>query len=395
MRICIIGSGATGLLLSILLKQKKNNDEVFVVEKNNKIAKKLYATGNGKCNLGNSYYSTRKNIFNDDFALNLIKKFDINAQRAFFLECGFTTKIINELCYPTSESASSFINGLVNYAKSLGVNFILETTFLDYQNINNNLKVMTTPKLNNEIFDKLIITTGGKSSPKMGSDGNVFNILLKHQYSISNLYPGLAPIYTNESTSEVNGLRVKCKATLLKNNQFLYSESGEVLFKDKGLSGICIMNICSLIARDKVRNGTNSIYKITLDLMEEISFDEFKAIIHFNKKNKKSLLSGIFHDQFSKYLISYIKDIDKLSLEQIYFNLKNLTFTFKDFYDFENSQVTVGGLLLSNIKENSLESLHENNVYIGGEILNVDGLCGGNNLMFCFACSKAISDNIK
>ena len=72
MRICIIGSGATGLLLSILLKQKKKNDEVFVVEKNNKIAKKLYATGNGKCNLGNLYYSIRKNIFNDDFALNLI-----------------------------------------------------------------------------------------------------------------------------------------------------------------------------------------------------------------------------------------------------------------------------------------------------------------------------------
>ena len=119
----------------------------------------------------------------------LIKKFDINAQRAFFLECGFTTKIINELCYPTSESASSFINGLVNYAKSLGVNFILETTFLDYQNINNNLKVMTTPKLNNEIFDKLIITTGGKSSPKMGSDGNVFNILLKHQYINRNFFP--------------------------------------------------------------------------------------------------------------------------------------------------------------------------------------------------------------
>ena len=65
--------------------------------------------------------------------------------------------------------------------------------------------------------------------------------------------------------------------------------------------------------------------------MEEISFDEFKSIIHFNKKNKKSLLSGIFHDQFSKYLISYIKDIDKLSLEQIYFNLQNLTFTYKDF----------------------------------------------------------------
>ena len=69
------------------------------------------------------------------------------------------------------------------------------------------------------------------------------------------------------------------------------------------------MNICSLIARDKVRNGTNSIYKIALDLMEDISFDEFKSIIHFNKKNKKSLLSGIFHDQFSKYLISYINPV--------------------------------------------------------------------------------------
>ena len=170
--LCTVGT--TSIVLRKVLKENIYN---LMRPKAPKIGKKILATGNGKCNLGNLYYSTRKNIFNDDFALNLIKKFDINDQRAFFLECGFTTKIINELCYPTSESASSFINGLVNYAKSLGVNFILETTFLDYQNINNNLKVMTTPKLNNEIFDKLIITTGGKSSPKMGSDGNVFNIL--------------------------------------------------------------------------------------------------------------------------------------------------------------------------------------------------------------------------
>ncbi|MGM9858410.1 MAG: aminoacetone oxidase family FAD-binding enzyme [Bacilli bacterium] len=396
MRICIIGSGATGLLLSILLKlnKKQNNNEVFVIEKNNKIAKKLYATGNGKCNIGNTYYLTKDEIYNDDFALSLLDRFNIVDQRDFFLTNGFATKIVNDLCYPSSESASSFINGLVNYAKKLGVHFILETTFFDYKINDNKINVITAPRLNNDVFDKLVITTGGASSPKMGTDGYVFNMLSNHQYKISKLYPGLAPICTNEITAPVNGLRLKCKATLISNDKNLYIESGEVLFKDNGLSGICIMNICSIIARNILNNKNNTSFKIVLDCVDSISLDEFRTVLKFNMENKKPLLSGLFHDQLVKYFELLIKDIEKLSIEDIYQSLSKLTFTFKNFYSFDNSQVTVGGLEISNINKNSLESLHEKNVFFGGEILNIDGLCGGNNLMFCFSCSKVIADSI-
>ena len=394
MRICIIGSGATGLILSILLKQQNKDNDVFVIEKNAKIAKKLYATGNGKCNIGNSSDITKGIYYNDDKVLSILNNFTFEKQIKYFKSIGLYTKMNNELCYPYSESAKSFIDTLIDFAKQNGVHFILETQFVDYKINNNIVNVKCIPEIKNNTFDKLVITSGGCSSPVLGSDGSVFEILKKHGYQITNLIPGLAPIYTKENTKSVSGNRVKANVSLLVNGNKVYSEKGEVLFKDKGLSGIVIMNISSFIARRFI-NTNNEKYILSLDLLSDISYNDFEEIIKFNKLNNRNILSGIFNDQLSLYFDKMLSLSKSLDVINIYEKLKNVCFNFDGFYPFKDSQVTVGGVKNECFDLKTLSSRHEPNIYFGGEVLNFDGLCGGFNLMYCFACAKTIANDLK
>lgn len=382
MKYVIVGSGATGLLLSILLKRNNVSCEVIVLDKNKKVAKKLYATGNGKCNLGNTLINDY--VYNDKIALSYLNNFPLGEQRKLLNELGLLTKMNNNLCYPFSESARMFVDSLIAKATSLGVKFLVEKEVTDYD--------LTKVFLSNGetiTYDKLFITVGGHSSPIYGTDGNFNKVLLNHNYKISNVYPGLCPLRTVEKTKEVNGQRIKANVTLLKNDKEIYSDKGEVLFKNDGLSGIVIMNVSSMIARTF---NSNNKYKIILDVIPNLNKDDLILNIENNRKNN-NLLDGLFTVELSNFISKLLGVNNKSSNDEIINKLKSLTFNFKELYDFKDSQVTVGGLLLENINVSTLESKIESNIYFGGEILNLDGLCGGYNLMLCFAIAYTLSKN--
>lgn len=366
MKIIIIGLGASGSIAAINYKRNHPNDDVLVIEHLDKPLKKILATGNGKCNLGNSNINFDR-YSNPSFVKDVFDDFKFEAYKDFLNSLNIHTKLNGELLYPISESAISVRDALVKEINRLHINVNLNEEFLDYM-CDKQIKVITN-KAQYEC-DKLFITGAGKSSPKLGSDGSTFDILKKHGYKVRELYPGLTPIYTKEKTKILDGIRVKANASLFKDNTLIHTESGEVLFKQKGLSGIVIFNLSSLIARQP-----QSAYKISLDLLDQYSSNELENL----RKNQTNIefLQGFIHPTLVQYFIDNKLDNDPIK------NIKSLSFNFEDFYGFEFSQVSVGGLLPNNFLTN-LESKLEKNVFVLGELIDVDGPCGGYNLTWAF-----------
>ncbi len=396
MKLGIIGQGAAALFLSLALVNKNSDIEITIIDKNEKVFKKIYATGNGRCNLSN--FIVDHNTYNDNFAYELVKKHDINSLISFLKEVGVLTRTLDgNLVYPYSLSAKAFVDYLVSYLKKRNVKFINNTEVIDYKSeMNNQIKVLSKDK-NVFIFDKLIIDTGGKSSLNLGTDGSFFKTLNSHGYKISPLHPGLVPIKVKENIKEIENERIKVEATLINMDKELYKESGEIIFKKDALSGIVMMDFSSMISRNfNVLENT----LIKLDLFKDYSRDDLYNL--FKKDNNENV--PFLYGYFSKKIADYIykeanifnknKKLGDFELKLIISNVKELTFTFKELYQFETSQVTVGGVELSMINSNNFESTKEKNVYLIGEVLNLDGLCGGYNISLCYAEAMQVAKGI-
>lgn len=375
MKIIVVGAGASGIMFAIARKRSHPKDEIIVLEHLDKPLKKILATGNGKCNLGNKKLT--KDTYNSDFVYNLMEKYDFNTQRDFLDSLNIKTTLVDNLLYPISMSATTVRNALLTMCEKYKIQIINNVEVNDYLVNDNSVEVMTNK--DSYICDKLVIATGGKSSPKLGSDGILFDTLIEHGYQNININPGLCPIYTLENTKELDGIRVNAKVTLYKDDKKIHTEDGEVLFKKNGLSGIVIFNISRLIAKDLNRK-----YKIYLDLLPIVDRDDLGLFLSTN--SPRALLDAYLNPK----LANYIND-KKLKGHDLINEIKNLKFTFKGLYGFEYSQISVGGISLKDV-DSYLESTIEKNVYFIGECLNVDGPCGGYNLMWAFASALNLSD---
>ena len=388
MKIGILGQGVSGVILAIMLKKKDSSLDITIFDHNDKTNKKLLATGNGRCNLGNLNIDDKS--YNNEFAYSLYNDFDINKQREFYDSIGIMTRVLNEnLVYPFSLSSQQIVSYLNKLIKEFKIKLINNVN-LDSYNVNDNrVEVIIKNKL--YIFDKFIFATGGKSKEALGSDGTVFKLLKKHGYLIKELKPGLSPIRVYENTKGIENERLKGKISLLIDKKIVYQEFGEILVKKDGLSGICIMNCSSIISRSKnFKKAT-----ISIDLFNEFTLEELEN--KFKKYNDLagfSFLEGIFTLKMSEFIrknsgAKNLYKFDNRDVKNIVSYVKNVTFTYKENYGFDDSQVTIGGIDLSYLKE-TLESKIEKNIYFVGEMLDVDGLCGGYNLMLCLASSNRV-----
>ena len=371
MRIIIVGAGASGITAAISLKRQHKDADVLVIEHLDKALKKILATGNGKCNLGNNSIDVDA-YRNAEFVKPILKEYDFNAQRDFFESINIKTKLMGELLYPISESAVTVRNAMLAECDKLGIKIHLSEGMKDYNVTPKEIKVLT----NTTIYscDKLIFALGGKSSPNLGSDGSLFPMLEKHGYKFSKIKPGLCPIITKENTKVLDGVRVKGKVSLLSEGKLIHQESGEILFKSHGLSGIVIMNVSRIIARD-----ISEKYIIKIDQLVNEDIDSLKTYLF--KKGEESYLSAYFHPKMIEYIQRNKLDLIKAS--------KELSFTFDELDSYEHSQISVGGIELSQIN-NDLSSKKERGVYFIGELLDVDGPCGGYNLMWAFASALSL-----
>ena len=353
-KIAILGGGISGAFAAIRIKETHPDYDVHIFEHNDKLLKKIYATGNGKCNFAN-IGDLKDKYYNEEFALRIIEGFNAKDIISYFKNIGVPSKAVGDLIYPYSESAETVANKLLERIEQLKINIHFSIEVKDYQNGR-----LLTDK-GEFSYDALIISIGGKSSPKLGSNGSFYDVLLKHGYQMRELNPSLCPIKTKENTKMVEGLRHKVEASLYKDNKLIHKENGELLFKKDGLSGMVIFNMTHYI------NGLSDKKNVTIRL-------DFAP-------NMEGDYDNLVNPKLAKYLSSNRLDIH------------NVIFTFKDFYEYDNSQVTSGGLLINQV-DDSLQSKKEKNIYFIGEVLDVDAVCGGYNIMWALASANKVSNNI-
>lgn len=378
--IIVIGGGASGIFFAINMKKKNPSCSVLLLEEKEKIGKKLLQTGNGKCNLSNenmnfSYYNDK------DFIIKCMEKFSLEDEETFYNSLGLFLKTDKEgRIYPYSEMSSSVLNVLLSEIERLGIEVISSFRVNKIEH-----KELYYVYSNSNYFKskRVVISTGSIAQNKT----NGYELLEDLGHTKTKLSPSLTYFKTKRNLSHLNGIRIKCLGKIQKNNIVIYLEKGEVLFKEKGLSGILSMNLSRYYEKD---------FNVVLDLIPDVSFERFHYFMNINKsKSLESILCGMFPKMIAYDINNYLvrEHFNNLQEEDIYNYLKNYVFEIESLFDFTHCQVTKGGIKLNEINE-FFESKIHNGLYILGEVLNVDGACGGYNLHFALMSAVIASNNI-
>lgn len=393
--VIIVGAGASGCFLALTLKYKNPNLKVALIEKNDKLGKKLLITGNGRCNLGNTNI-TIDNYNSSSSLNNFISQLEENGYLNYLKNFGILTKKedTSTRLYPYSNQAITVCKSFERALEKEKVNVIYnydvkDVTYKnDYFVINNNLR-----------GKKVVIATGGKTYPKTGSTGMGYNILKSFGHTITKLYPSLTYLKTNyKYIKDLQGVRADVVAKLNVNDKTILTEKGQIQFTKDSLSGICIFNLSRYVNK-YLEEGKK--VDIVVDLVPD--YDESyinNYLKEFDNYNVSDAISCILNKKVADVITKNLKlsnktmsDISKTELENISYTLKNMHFNITATGDFETSQVTSGGALLSEFT-NTLESKKISGLYASGEVLDVDGICGGYNLSWAFTSALIVAEGI-
>ncbi len=388
MKIAFIGGGYSSCISSILLKRKYPNYDIYIFEYNNILLKKLSATGNGRCNINN--ISDDINNFNNDNVKYLLNKYPLNIQIKTLNNLNiYLTELNNGCLYPISLSSDNVCKLLIQQIKSLNINVTYNCFIKDYY-VDNNKIIIIDQNNNKYSFDKVVFSNGSIASPKLGCDKSLLDIFKSHNYDVNPFISGLCPIKVKENVKSLFGVRFKCDVSVYNNDKLEFKEYGEVIFKRDGLSGIVIFN-----STVKTFQNLNNKYKICLDIVKnDLDIDKLYEAYINHIDPLYSLIPSKLIDYIYKRLNIDINNINKDKIKLIIDTLHNLTFTFDKRYQFEESQICLGGIDINNVDINTMESKIENNIYFIGEILNIKGVSGGFNLKFALLTSLALILNI-
>ncbi len=400
--VVIVGAGASGLAAAI--SAARGNNRVILLERNSVCGKKILMTGNGRCNYYNDDINISHYHSNDLSKLNnIITKDNLSKVLSFFDSIGIIPKIKDGYYYPNTNQAITFRNSLLTEALSFGVDICYDTYVKDIEKDNNTFRLITNN--NKYICDKVIISTGGKSYPITGSDGNGYSLLEKLGHSKTDILPSLVQLKGNgKFLKKWSGIRVLSKVSLYEDDKFIKDELGEIQLTDYGISGICVMQLSSIVTRGINTNKSEKILINFLPDYDEVSFSKYLEIRNNKLKNRSiyQLLEGIVNYKLLNVLFEVSKldknkkleelsDIEKTMLIK---NIISFSFEVSGINSFDRAQVCAGGIPLSEVNVLTMESMKVKNLYITGEVLDVDGDCGGYNLCFAFLTGIIAGENI-
>lgn len=400
----IIGGGAAGLMCAIEAKTKNKSCRVAIIEKNDRVGKKLMSTGNGRCNLTNRYINADK--YTGSFkkqSKTIFERFSGEKIADVFKSMGLVTFFDNEgRYYPISKHAASVLDVLRFRCEALGTDVFLSQNIHSVKKCGNKFKITSSDDENNFNFvsEKLVIACGSKAAPKLGGNSSAADYLKNFGHTFVPYSPALCPIKVKSDILKlVKGLRITGNATLCSRDGIIKkSESGEIQFTETSLSGICIFNL-SLYAE---KND-----KIILDLLPDYSNSELYKLIEqhktlFSDLNCDMLLTGIFQKKAAQAILKMSKtdltkkcrQLNRNEILNICKTIKAMTFTVNEKEDFSHAQSSLGGVLGSEIDEKTMQSKIVKNLYLCGENIDLCGECGGFNLHFAFAGGIIAGENL-
>lgn len=380
----IIGGGASGLMCAVAAKQKKPKLNIAILEKNDRVGKKLLATGNGRCNL------TNENVCSSRFTGSFKKqsgsvfgRIDTAELLNRFRSLGLLTAKDGEgRYYPLSRQAASVLDVLRFNCEALGVKIFCGETIRKIRRQNG--FVITTAQSSFKA-DKLVAAAGSKAAPKLGGNGSAADILKNLGHSFIPFSPALCPLMSDSDILKtLKGLRAQALVTLGGR-----AERGEVQFNADSLSGICVFNMSLYARRGDV---------ITVDLLPDISETELFNLLIKNKERFAAqpadcLFTGILARRHAQAVMksAEIRDFSRLCSAVSDAEIsraaaaKTLRFTVEGAADFDRAQACRGGVRGAEIDEKTMQSKLVKNLYICGEAVDLCGECGGYNLHFAFA----------
>lgn len=383
MKVVIIGGGASGITSAITARRK--GYDVVVLEKNSSLLKKLKITGNGHCN----YYNEDQDLChyhsdNSELISMMINSVNLENVSLFFDSIGIIPRIKNGYYYPFSNQAISVCSSLILEAQKLGV--VLDTD-VEVQEVkkSNRFQIITT----NGVYeaDKVIVSTGGMSYQKTGSDGFGYRELKRLGHNINLLLPGLTPLIIANPKKEWKGIRTDVSISLLENNKLVRKESGEIQLTEDGISGICTMQLSSYISKGLYLGKDERIKINFLPFIDEDNFFVFMDNRSRKMKNRTvmELLEGVLNYKLISVILKKEQNLiwDECNNKEREFIKKNLLSYMVEVVDtksFNYSQVTLGGVSLLEVNLETMESKKVKDLYITGELLDITGDCGGYNL---------------
>lgn len=395
----IIGGGASGLMAAIIAKDF--GADVAIIEGNDRIGKKILVTGNGRCNITNSNITYPYNNFhseNINFFQGALNNFTIEDTKSLFLSLGLPlTELENGKMYPKSLQASSVIDMFRMALEDRGIPLYTNCKV----NSIDKKKVFTLSTSNDEYktfsCNKLILSCGGKSATKTGSDGSGYRLSKSLGHSIIETLPGIVQLKLDYPyLKALSGVKFDGAVSILVNDEIIRTDVGEVLFTDYGISGPPILQLSSYASK-AFHKGLKVIIRI--DMLPYESKDDVANFFSthfsiFSYREISSCLIGVINKKLISTLLKDvgIKDIhlpcgniDWKYIDKLIKKFKQWDFNCIDTNGFPNAQVTVGGINTREVNNLTLESKLVENLYFCGEILDVHGDCGGFNLQWAWS----------
>lgn len=391
-KVAIIGGGASGLISAVELCLGKNcflGSDIAILERSDRVGKKLISTGNGQGNLSNAEIGENNYYGDKDFIKAFFNSNKITISE-YFSELGipFVTEK-NGKQYPMSKQASAVLDIIRNVLDKKGVNIFTNSLVLDIKNDYSHYNI-TCGDGNVYKAENIILAFGGKSAKQFGTDGSSYVLAEKFGHKLTKLYPSLVQLKTSlEEIKGLKGVKEKARISAFDGNKFLKSVCGDVLFTEYGISGDAVFNISSTLV-DKANPY------VILEFLPNVDSDEIVSILERRKRTglypTDKILDGIVNKKVGSAILKLAKSYDAVKITD---TLKNYKLKITGNLGFNYSQVTKGGISTEYVNPKTFESQIKKGVYLIGELLNVDGDCGGYNLDFAFKSGIIASKNIK
>ena len=398
MRIGIVGAGASGMAAAI--EAARCGAQVTLFERNTDPGKKLLSTGNGRCNLTNTrmgsfaYYCSLPS-----FVDSVLARFGAEDTIAFFRELGLFTHDREGYVYPLSDSAAAVLKCLVLGLRKAGARLLTEALVKDVKQVSDGYELTFTREGETRVerFDRVILSCGGMAVPKTGSDGKGYYILSKLGVLCNPPTPALCALYVKKPLEKAAGVRAAGRVSLWSDRVCLGSDAGEIQLTDYGISGIPVFTVSRYAA---IATEGGRYVEARIDFLPEVSEEEWQA--EFDRRvtsaageSALELLSGVLHEKLLRCAledagldperqVSAPSEETIAKLREAWKLLRYRSFRVLHAADFAHAQTSTGGVSLSEVSED-LELRYCPGLFLTGEMLDVDGICGGYNLQFAWS----------
>ncbi len=394
----IIGAGASGMAAALAAAENPNVS-VVLMERQNRVGRKLQATGNGRCNLTNIYAKDRGyHGEHPDFVLPAIRAFDPEATLAWFHRLGlYTVTEPSGKVYPYSDQANSVVDVLRLNLHQPNITLKLGFEVTKIQKTATGFLVCSQEE--NVPCDRLIVACGGLAGGKLGGTMSGYKLLNKLGHKATRLRPSLVQLKTSwGSISALKGVRANCHVKILKDGALFRESKGELQLTEQGISGPVVFEI----SRD-VCSGDGT-WSALLDFLPDWSLEQLQ--IELNKRRNsqlpmEELLTGILHNRLGRVLTktagvkgkAFARELNDREAEAVCRVVKALEITLTEPLGMDSAQVTAGGILTEQFDANTMESRLIPGLYVCGELLDIDGDCGGYNLQWAWSSGRCAGLN--